>query len=42
MVMREFSIVWKLNFCIRARSIDQKQEYVGKITVSRAKLDKCR
>jgi hypothetical protein len=35
MVMREFSIVWKLNFCIRARSMGQNQEicqckkYVG-------------
>jgi hypothetical protein len=30
MVMREFSIDWKLNFCIRARSTDQKREYSGK------------
>jgi hypothetical protein len=30
MMMREFSIDWKLNFCIKARSVDQKQKYVGK------------
>jgi hypothetical protein len=30
MVMWELSIDWKLNFYIRARSVDQKQEYVDK------------